>query len=326
MRGATRGDGVARRRRHAERPHDPRDSARAARRPAGRIEVRGEVYLPRASFERINREREEAGEPLFANPRNAAAGTMRNLDPALVAKRGLGAFIVSARVAASATGVGAAPAAGRTHAETLEALRALGPAGRAALARCDGHRRGRRVLPGVGATAAATLEFDTDGVVIKVDDLALRERLGTTAKFPRWATAFKFPAQQATTTLLRHRRQRRPHRRGHAVRGARAGVPRRLDDLDGDAAQRRGRRAQGHPRRRPRAHREGRRRHPEGRRADPEPAAAPTRVPWVMPTTCPACGSDAAPRRRGSRLALREHVVPGAAPAQPRALRLAQRR
>ena len=59
--------------------------------PPGRIEVRGEVYLPRAAFERINREREDAGEPLFANPRNAAAGTMRNLDPALVAKRGLSA-------------------------------------------------------------------------------------------------------------------------------------------------------------------------------------------------------------------------------------------
>src|SRR4029077_20377453 len=60
--------------------------------PDGRIEVRGEVYLPRVSFERTNREREAAGEPLFANPRNVAAGTMRNLDPALVAKRGLAAF------------------------------------------------------------------------------------------------------------------------------------------------------------------------------------------------------------------------------------------
>ena len=67
--------------------------AAAATAPAARIEIRGEVYLPRASFERMNREREEAGEPLFANPRNAAAGTMRNLDPALVAKRGLAAFV-----------------------------------------------------------------------------------------------------------------------------------------------------------------------------------------------------------------------------------------
>src|SRR5437899_4757983 len=92
-RGATRGDGV-----HGE---DVTANVRTIRPiplvlrggPAGRIEVRGEVYLPRASFERMNREREESGEPSFANPRNAAAGTMRNLDPALVAKRGLGAFV-----------------------------------------------------------------------------------------------------------------------------------------------------------------------------------------------------------------------------------------
>ncbi len=83
-----------RRRRDPQRPDDPRDSAVAAGRdPRAAIEVRGEVYLPRASFERINREREDAGEPLFQNPRNAAAGTMRNLDPALVARRGLSAFV-----------------------------------------------------------------------------------------------------------------------------------------------------------------------------------------------------------------------------------------
>ena len=93
MRGATRGDGA--------RGEEVTANVRTIRAiplrlrgaPAGRIEVRGEVYLPRAAFERMNREREEAGEPLFANPRNAAAGTMRNLDPALVAKRGLSAFI-----------------------------------------------------------------------------------------------------------------------------------------------------------------------------------------------------------------------------------------
>ena len=97
---ARRAATAARRGRDGERPDDPRDSAaRCASGPTGRIEVRGEVYLPRASFERINREREEAGEPLFANPRNAAAGTMRNLDPALVARRGLGAFIYQLVVA-----------------------------------------------------------------------------------------------------------------------------------------------------------------------------------------------------------------------------------
>ena len=92
MRGATRGDGV--------RGEEVTANVRTIRTiplrlkgaPEGRIEVRGEVFLPRASFERTNREREDAGEPVFANPRNAAAGTMRNLDPALVAKRGLSAY------------------------------------------------------------------------------------------------------------------------------------------------------------------------------------------------------------------------------------------
>src|SRR5438132_9041686 len=92
IRGATRGDGV--------RGEEVSANVRTIRAiplalrggPPGRFEVRGEVYLPRASFERMNREREDAGEPLFANPRNAAAGTMRNLDPALVARRGLSAF------------------------------------------------------------------------------------------------------------------------------------------------------------------------------------------------------------------------------------------
>ena len=152
----------------------------------------------------MNREREDAGEPLFANPRNAAAGTMRNLDPALVSKRGLVGVRVSARRreafrrafrTRTRTQAAAAHPAGSHHADGDARL---GAAGRAALA----------ALRGIDEVAAfcqewadkrRTLDFDTDGVVIKVDDLALRERLGATAKFPRWATAFKFPAQQATT-------------------------------------------------------------------------------------------------------------------------------
>jgi DNA ligase (NAD+) len=91
------------------------------------------------------------------------------------------------------------------------------------------------------------LEFDTDGVVIKVDDLALREKLGTTAKFPRWATAFKFPAQQVHTKLLEIAVKRRANRSKHPLRRARAGVRRRFDGLDGDPSQRRRHRAQGSP-------------------------------------------------------------------------------
>ncbi|HVL66807.1 MAG TPA: NAD-dependent DNA ligase LigA [Vicinamibacterales bacterium] len=194
VRGATRGDGV--------RGEEVTANVRTIRAiplalrggPPGRIEVRGEVFLPRAAFARINREREEAGEPLFANPRNAAAGTMRNLDPALVAKRGLGAFTYQLVAAVSG-----GPA---THAEMLQALRDWGLPVEPHHARCAGIDD---VIAFCSrwADGRESLQFDTDGVVIKVDDLPLRERLGTTAKFPRWATAFKFPAQQAHTTLLR---------------------------------------------------------------------------------------------------------------------------
>src|SRR5262249_42220595 len=145
-----------------------------------------------------NQEREEAGEPQFANPRNAAAGTMRNLLPSLVAKRNLGAFVYQVIQPPSP----GQPPSLQSHAETLTAMRDWGlPVERhwrrcanidEVLAFCHEWADKRR-----------TLDFDTDGVVIKVDDLALRGRLGTTAKFPRWATAFKFPAQQAHTKLIR---------------------------------------------------------------------------------------------------------------------------
>lgn len=199
-RGATRGDGV--------RGEDVTANVRTIRAiPLAlrgsvppRLEVRGEVYLPRASFERINREREEAGEPLFANPRNAAAGTMRNLDPSLVAKRGLGAFTYQVvrppRTHAEGEEVT------NSHAEMLKLMADWGLPVEQHWCRCEG-------IEAVVAFCAEwadkrhELQFEIDGVVIKVDDLALRERLGATAKFPRWATAFKFPAQQANTKLLK---------------------------------------------------------------------------------------------------------------------------
>jgi DNA ligase (NAD+) len=210
VRGATRGDGV-----HGEDvSHNVRTiraiplrlgAARGARAdaavPPERLEIRGEVYLPRRTFERMNAEREQAGEPLFQNPRNAAAGTMRNLnprnaaagtmrnlDPALVARRGLSAFFYQV-----VPGIG-------DHADTLARLREWGlPVEThwqrcrgidALLAFCHGWQDRRREL-----------EFDTDGVVIKVNDLDRRRALGSTSKFPRWAIAFKFPAEQKTTIL-----------------------------------------------------------------------------------------------------------------------------
>jgi DNA ligase (NAD+) len=197
VRGATRGDGV--------RGEDVTQNVRTVRAvplslkggPQGRIEIRGEVYLPKKSFERINKEQEEAGEPLYANPRNTAAGTMRNLDPALVAKRGLSAWMYQL-VGGSAD----PPLRLESHADMLKDLGRWGlpvePHWKqcegidAVLAFCEEWREKR-----------GSLAFETDGVVIKLNDPALRERLGSTSKFPRWATAFKFPAEQKVAMLHR---------------------------------------------------------------------------------------------------------------------------
>jgi DNA ligase (NAD+) len=197
VRAATRGDGTygeevtANARTIRAIPLSLRQSTIAGQEvPAGRIEIRGEAYLPRAAFERMNREQAAAGEPLYANPRNTAAGTIRNLDPVLVARRGLSAFtyqLVGARERAH-------------HSDTLEAMRSWGLPVEPHWRRCVGVDD-LLAFCSEWAEKRQSLEFDTDGVVIKVDDLALRERLGTTAKFPRWATAFKFPAQQAHTKL-----------------------------------------------------------------------------------------------------------------------------
>jgi DNA ligase (NAD+) len=196
IRGATRGDGV--------RGEDVTANVRTIRAvplalrngPVDRVEIRGEVYLPRTSFLRMNQEREDSGEPLFANPRNAAAGTMRNLVPALVARRQLAAFVYQVVV------VSADRLLTHTHHATLEAMRSWGLPVEPHFTRCVGIDAVVEFCQS-WADGRRDLQFDTDGVVVKLDDLALRERLGTTAKFPRWATAFKFPAQQAHTRLLR---------------------------------------------------------------------------------------------------------------------------
>jgi len=191
VRGATRGDGVA--------GEDVTHNVRTVRAipltlkggPTGRVEIRGEVYLPKKNFERINKEQEDAGEPLYANPRNTAAGTMRNLDPALVARRGLSAWMYQL-----------VPAQFESHAGMLQDLRAWGlpvePHWKKChgidelIAFCEEWREKRH-----------SLAFETDGVVIKLDDPAGRERLGYTSKFPRWATAFKFPAERKVAMLHR---------------------------------------------------------------------------------------------------------------------------
>jgi DNA ligase (NAD+) len=159
--------------------------------PSDHIEVRGEVYLPKSAFEKTNAEREAAGEPIFQNPRNAAAGTLRNLDPGLVSKRGLRAFTYQL----------VAPALPATHADTLTALRQWGLPVEAHWRICQGVDA-VVAFCGEWAEKRRSLDFETDGVVIKLNDVERRKALGTTSKFPRWAVAFKFPAEQKTTKLL----------------------------------------------------------------------------------------------------------------------------
>ena len=191
VRGATRGNGVL--------GEDVTTNVRTIRaiplrlsEPVpGRIEIRGEVYLPRQAFEKMNREREENEEPLFANPRNAAAGALRNLDPALVARRGLRSFtyqLVDERSRPP------------THTETLKLMARWGMPVEPHWKSCHGVDEVWAFCQ-TWATERRTLGFDTDGVVIKVDAIDLRRRLGTTSKFPRWAVAFKYPAEQKTTQL-----------------------------------------------------------------------------------------------------------------------------
>lgn len=204
VRGVTRGDGVTGEDVSANVRTIRSIPLRLREAPPGRVEIRGEIYFPRAAFERLNEEREEAGEPLFANPRNAAAGTMRNLDPRLVASRGLRAFVYQLVLPArdeAATGTSEEPLA-HSHGEVLDLLRRWGCPVEPHVERCAGIEE---VLAFTREWAERRhgLGFETDGVVIKVDRLEERRALGATAKFPRWSLAFKFPAQQATTRLLR---------------------------------------------------------------------------------------------------------------------------
>jgi DNA ligase (NAD+) len=157
----------------------------------GEVEARGEIYLPFASFQAINRERERNDEALFANPRNAAAGSIRLLDPREVAVRKLDIFLYTL------IRDGAEPA---SQHETLAQLKALG-------FKTNPHSRLCRARDEVVEFWRAwtekrdTLNYDVDGIVLKVDDAAARRELGVTAKFPRWAISFKFPARQATTRI-----------------------------------------------------------------------------------------------------------------------------
>jgi DNA ligase (NAD+) len=156
--------------------------------------VRGEVYLGRQDFERLNRRREEAGERTFANPRNAAAGSLRQLDPKITAKRPLRIFFWE--IAPASTG---RPA---TQWQCLERMRALGLPVNSRAARCRSLEQAARYHQQQAAERDA-LDYEIDGSVFKVDDLTDHETLGTRSATPRWALAWKFEPRRESTTIER---------------------------------------------------------------------------------------------------------------------------
>jgi len=161
-----------------------------------KFEVRGEVYLSKAGFAKLNRERAEDDLPLFANPRNAAAGSLRQLDPRITSKRPLDIYIYALGYIDDK-----ASRAPSTHWETMEYLKSLGfrinPLSAKAASIGEAAEYYKRWLD-----KRDKLEFEADGVVIKVDSLELQEALGAVGHDPRWAVAYKFPSIQATTRLL----------------------------------------------------------------------------------------------------------------------------
>jgi len=160
-----------------------------------RFEARGEIYMTRSGFERVNHERAAQGLTLFASPRNSAAGSVRQKDPAITASRPLDAFIYQLGWMEG----GAMP---RTHWDALQWLQSLGFKINPNAARMD-------AIDEVAAFCASwvekreSLDYEIDGIVVKVDDLGLQRQLGAVGREPRWAIAFKFPPTQATTKLLR---------------------------------------------------------------------------------------------------------------------------
>ncbi len=190
IRGATRGDGNV--------GEDITQNLKTIRsiplqlKEAVNLEVRGEAYMPKKEFQRINKEREQQGEELFANPRNSAAGSLRQLNPKIAANRKLDIFLY---------GIGQLEGLDvGSHAEGLQALENLGLK----------TNKERQVVSSVEEMLVfiekwtanrATLDYEIDGIVIKVNSYQQQEKLGFTAKSPRWATAYKFPAEESVTIL-----------------------------------------------------------------------------------------------------------------------------
>ena len=192
VRGATRGDG--------QTGEDVTANLRTVRRiPATlkealpRLIVRGEVYMPRERFAALVREQEEEGEKTFKNPRNAAAGSLRQKDPYVTAKRNLDLFVFNMQLIEGEEVT--------AHAASIDRMATLG------LPVIPFYKRTSSIAEVIAeveriGTVRSSLPFDIDGAVVKVDDFTQREALGATSKFPKWAVAYKYPPEEKTTTLL----------------------------------------------------------------------------------------------------------------------------
>lgn len=191
VQGATRGDGTT--------GEDITENLKTIRSIPLRLkkelsfEVRGEAFMPRKSFEKLNELRLQNEEEPFANPRNAAAGSIRQLDPKIAAKRNLDIFVYSI-ADLGGTGVD-------KHSEALDLLEELGFKTNKERRKCENIDEVLKLIEGI-QEKRATLPYDIDGIVIKVDMLSQQEELGFTAKSPRWAIAYKFPAEEVMTKLI----------------------------------------------------------------------------------------------------------------------------
>ena len=317
---ATRGDGTtgedvtANIRTIMDVPLRLRDDAEdAIADPAQPIELRGEVYMPKASFEKLNAQAEENGKAAFANPRNAAAGSLRQKDAGVTAQRGLSSFIYAAASNASLQLEG--------QYQLLEWLRRAGFHVNPDVRLCSSAEEVRAFCE-EALEKRDSLPYEIDGVVVKVNDFAIQDRMGFTARAPRWAIAYKFPPEERTTLL-----------RDITVQVGRTGVLTPVAELDPV-------RVAGSTVARATLHNEDEVRRKDVRVGDtvivrkagdviPEilghvPALRPEgAVEWAMPETCPSCGSPVV--REAGEAALRCVSIDCPAQAKERLIHWASR-
>ena len=317
---ATRGDGTtgedvtANIRTIMDVPLRLRDDAEdAIADPAQPIELRGEVYMPKASFEKLNAQAEENGKAVFANPRNAAAGSLRQKDAGVTARRGLSSFIYAAASNASLQLEG--------QYQLLEWLRRAGFHVNPDVRLCSSAEEVRAFCE-EALEKRDSLPYEIDGVVVKVNDFAIQDRMGFTARAPRWAIAYKFPPEERTTLL-----------RDITVQVGRTGVLTPVAELDPV-------RVAWSTVARATLHNEDEVRRKDVRVGDtvivrkagdviPEilghvPALRPEgAVEWAMPETCPSCGSPVV--REAGEAALRCVSIDCPAQAKERLIHWASR-